>query len=299
MKDLVDRVAVVTGGASGIGRAMASRFATEGMKVVVSDIDAVALDVAVAELRGAGHDAIAVPCDVSRADELRALADATLETYGAVHVMCSNAGVVIGGRVDELTDDEWRWVLDVDLWSAIHGARIFLPLLERQGEGHLIATASTSGLSAAPFIGPYAVAKAGVIGLMECLRRELDERRSPVGASVLCPGPVKTAIVRSHATRPGAVGARSDTAAGRGFQADTGRYLAETGKEPAYVADLVVDAVRTNRFWILTHPEWGDVLRDRTEAMVTTGDLTSRPAPEPASEADADADAAVAPAGAG
>ena len=286
MKDLVDRVAVVTGGASGIGRAMAERFAGEGMKVVVSDIDVAALDTTVAELRLGGLEVVGVPCDVGRAEEIRSLADATLDAFGAVHVVCSNAGVVIGGRVDELTDDEWRWVLDVDLWSAIHGARIFLPLLEQQGEGHLIATASTSGLSAAPFIGPYAVAKAGVIGLMECLRRELDERRSPVGASVLCPGPVKTQIVQSHVNRPGAVGERSDTAEGRGFLTGTGAYLAETGKEPTDVAGLVVDAVRTNRFWVLTHPEWGDVLRDRTEAMVTTGELTSRPAP-------ADAEASV------
>jgi len=259
----------------------------------VSDIDVTALDATVADLRLGGHEAVGVPCDVRRVEELRALADATLDAFGAVHVVCNNAGVIVGGRVDELTDDEWRWVLDVDLWSAIHGARVFLPLLEQQGEGHLIATASTSGLSAAPFIGPYAVAKAGVVGLMECLRRELDERRSPVGASVLCPGPVKTQIVQSHTTRPGAVGARSDTVAGRGFVTGTGAYLADTGKEPAYVAGLVVDAVRTNRFWILTHPEWGDVLRGRTEAMVTTGALTGRPAPDPAAEAVAVSSAGV------
>ena len=277
MRELADRTAVVTGGASGIGRAMAERFAAEGMRVVVADIDAPALDGTVADLRAAGHEAVGVRTDVAKASDIRALADAALDAFGAVHLVCNNAGVVVGGRVDELTDDEWRWVIDVDLWSAIHGARVFLPLLERQGEGHLIATSSTSGLSAPPFIGPYAVAKAGVIGLMECLRRELEERQSPVGASVLCPGPVKTAIVQSHATRLGAEGERTDTAEGRSFLTGSGALLAETGKEPAAVADLVVDAVRTNRFWILTHPEWADVLRSRVEAMVTSGDLTGRP----------------------
>lgn len=277
MRELADRTAVVTGGASGIGRAMAERFAAEGMRVVVADIDAPALDGTVADLRAAGHDAVGVRTDVAKASEIRALAEAALDAFGAVHLVCNNAGVVVAGRVDELTEDEWRWVIDVDLWSAIHGARVFLPLLERQGEGHLIATSSTSGLSAPPFIGPYAVAKAGVIGLMESVRRELDERQSPVGASVLCPGPVKTAIVQSHATRLGAEGERTDTAEGRSFVTGSGALLAETGKEPAAVAELVVDAVRTNRFWILTHPEWADVLRSRVEAMVTTGDLTGRP----------------------
>ena len=277
MRELADRTAVVTGGASGIGRAMAERFAAEGMRVVVADIDAPALDETVADLRAAGHDAVGVRTDVAKASEIRALAEAALDAFGAVHLVCNNAGVVVAGRVDELTEDEWRWVIDVDLWSAIHGARVFLPLLERQGEGHLIATSSTSGLSAPPFIGPYAVAKAGVIGLMESVRRELEERQSPVGASVLCPGPVKTAIVQSHATRLGAEGERTDTAEGRSFLTGSGALLAETGKEPAAVAELVVDAVRTNRFWILTHPEWADVLRSRVEAMVTTGDLTGRP----------------------
>jgi len=277
MRELADRTAVVTGGASGIGRAMAERFAAEGMRVVVADIDAPALDGTVADLRAAGHEAVGVRTDVAKASDIRALAEAALDAFGAVHLVCNNAGVVVAGRVDELTEDEWRWVIDVDLWSAIHGARVFLPLLERQGEGHLIATSSTSGLSAPPFIGPYAVAKAGVIGLMESVRRELEERHSPVGASVLCPGPVKTAIVQSHATRLGAEGERTDTAEGRSFLTGSGALLAETGKEPAAVAALVVDAVRTNRFWILTHPEWADVLRSRVEAMVTTGDLTGRP----------------------
>jgi NAD(P)-dependent dehydrogenase (short-subunit alcohol dehydrogenase family) len=265
----------VTGGASGIGLAMVERFATEGMQVVVADVRPDPLDQVVGALRAAGHRAVGVPTDVSRLGDVQALADAALDEFGAVHVVCNNAGVVVGGRVEDLTDDEWRWVLDVDLWGAIHGIRVFLPLVERQGEGHLLSTSSTSGLVAPPFIAPYSVSKAGVVALMEAVRRELDHRSSPIGASVLCPGPVRTSIVGSGVGGPPID--RSDTAEGRAFVDGSGALLASTGKDPADVAALVVDAIRANRFWVLTHEEWADVLRRRVEAMVTTGELTSRP----------------------
>jgi NAD(P)-dependent dehydrogenase (short-subunit alcohol dehydrogenase family) len=268
---------VVTGAASGLGRAMVERFAAEGMNVVVADIDPTAIDATVDALKSAGHSALGVRTDVARVEDVRGLADAALEAYGAVHVVCNNAGVVLAGRVDGLTDDEWRWVVDVDLWGAIHGVRIFLPLIEAQGEGHLVSTASTSGLVAPPFIAPYSVSKAGVIMLMEAVRRELEARQSPIGASVLVPGPVRTPLVTSADSRSERLAHRSDTAEGRAFAADTGAYLAEIGKEPADVAELLVEGIRANRFWILTHPEWGDVLRRRIDAITTTGQLTDRP----------------------
>jgi len=277
MEDLEGRTAVVTGGAGGIGRAMVERFAAEGMNVVIADVRQKPIDQLVAELTDAGHRAIGVRTDVARLADIQALADATLEAFGAVHVVCNNAGVVVGGRVEDLTDDEWRWVVDVDLWGVVNGVRVFLPLLERQGEGHVVSTSSTSGLVAPPYISPYSVAKAGVTALMEALRRELDDRASPVGASVLVPGPVKTAIVRSGVDAPIGVGRRSQTAEGRAFVEESGAMLAEIGKEPAEVAGMVVDAIRTNRFWILTHDEWGDVMRRRVDAMTTSGALTSRP----------------------
>ena len=169
--------------------------------------------------------------------------------------------------------------IDVDLWGPVHGVRVFLPLLEAQGAGHLVSTASTSGLGAPVFNGPYSVAKAGVIALMETLRRELDDRGSPVGASVLVPGPVATPLIaRSASQARGAVTDRSETDEGRRFDEVSGTLL-DIGVAPDAVADMVVDAVRTNRFWILTHPEWAGVMRSRTEAMVTTGELTAR-APE-------------------
>jgi NAD(P)-dependent dehydrogenase (short-subunit alcohol dehydrogenase family) len=276
VKNLAGRTAVVTGGASGIGRAMVDRFAAEGMNVVVADVDVELLTATVAGVEAAGHRAVGVRTDVSRLADIRALADAALDAFGAVHVVCNNAGVVIGGRVDELTDDEWRWVLEVDLWGPIHGVRVFLPLIEQAGEGHIVSTASTSGLVAPPFIAPYSVAKAGVVMLMEATRRELDVRGSAVGASVLVPGPVNTGLVGSSRNRPDSL-ERSDTAEGRAFTESSGAYLADTGIDPAHVAGLVVDGIRANRFWILTHPEWEEVLRRRVEAITTTGQLTDRP----------------------
>jgi NAD(P)-dependent dehydrogenase (short-subunit alcohol dehydrogenase family) len=277
VKDLHGKTAVVTGAASGIGRAMVERFAAEGMRVVASDVDQAGIDAAVAAVAGLGGEAVGVRADVSRRQDVDGLAVAALDAFGAVHVVCNNAGVVIGGRVEDLTEEEWRWVVDVDLWGPIHGVRVFLPLLEAQGEGHINSTASTSGLGAPLFNAPYSVAKAGVIALMETVRRELDDRSSPIGASVLCPGPVATPLIeRSAANASGAVTARSDTAEGRRFDEVSGSLLGQVGLDPQAVAGMVVDAVRTNRFWILTHPEWADVMRRRTEAMVTTGDLTAR-----------------------
>ena len=277
MKDLAGRTAVVTGGASGIGRAMVDRFTAEDMNVVVADIDGAAAEATAVELVGAGGRAVGICTDVSRLDDIRALAEATVDSFGAVHVVCNNAGVVIGGRVEDLTDDEWRWVIDVDLWGAINGIRVFLPLIEAQGAGHLVSTSSTSGLVAPPFIGPYSVAKAGVITLMEAVRRELDARQSPVGASVLVPGPVDTPLLRSQHNRPATLTERSDTPEGRAFSSSSASYLARAGQDPAAVASLVVAAIRANRFWILTHPEWTDVLRRRVDAIMTTGMLTDRP----------------------
>ena len=221
--------------------------------------------------------AVGIRTDVSRLDDIRALAEATVDSFGAVHIVCNNAGVVIGGRVEDLTDDEWRWVIDVDLWGAINGIHVFLPLIEAQGAGHLLSTSSTSGMVAPPFIAPYSVAKAGVITLMEAVRRELDARQSPVGASVLVPGPVDTALLTGRHNRPDTVTQRSDTPKGRAFAWSSASYLATAGKDPATVAALVVAAIRANRFWILTHPEWTDVLQRRVDAIMTTGMLTDRP----------------------
>lgn len=277
MLDLQDRVAVVTGAASGIGRAIARRFVADGMKVVVSDIDDAAIARAVDELRAVGGDVVGVRADVGERAGVERLAAATIAAFGKVNVLCNNAGIVIGGRIELLTEAEWRRVIDIDLWGPIHGVRTFLPLIEAAGEGHIVSTSSTSGLGAPPFIAPYAVAKAGVIGLMESLRRELDERSSPIGASVLCPGPVKTSLMAASAELAKSIDDRSNTHEGAEFARTSGNMLQLGGKEPAEIASMVRDAIIENRFWIITHAEWGDVLRTRVDLMLDDGSLAPRP----------------------
>ncbi|MDA0979472.1 MAG: SDR family NAD(P)-dependent oxidoreductase, partial [Proteobacteria bacterium] len=201
MKEFSGKVAVVTGAASGIGLATATRFAEAGMKVVLADIEVPALEAAVASLREAGHTVTGVPTDVSKWDAVAHLADAAVEAYGTVNVLHNNAGVVVSGPIEELTLSDWEWVLGVDLWSVIYGIKAFLPIIKAAGEGHIVNTASTAGLQATSGIGPYNVAKFGVVAVTETLRKELDSAGSPVSASVLCPGAINTKIVVSKRNR--------------------------------------------------------------------------------------------------
>ncbi len=269
MDQLSGGVAVVTGAASGIGRAVAEAFAREGMRVVLADIEAAALDCAVTELRGDGHDVLGVVTDVSSVESVECLRDRAVEHFGAVDVLHNNAGVVAAGLVEEIPLETWRWVVDVDLWSVVYGIRAFVPLMKRRGRGHVISTSSSAGLQANPGIGPYNVAKFGVVAIAETLRVECAG--TGVSASVLCPGAVNTNIVRSERNRPAHVPESIGAVAER-FAASSARLLGEQGLAPAVVADMVVDAVRTDRFWIITHPGWIDVMRNRAAAMAD-GDL--------------------------
>ena len=257
------RVAVVTGAASGIGRATATRFAELGMRVVLADIERGALDAAVAKLEGQGHDVIGVETDVSKLDAIERLASATLEAFGQVNVVHNNAGVVRAGRLAELSVADWEWVLGVDLWSVIYGVKTFLPLIREAGEGHIVNTASSAGLQASPDIGPYNVAKFGVVALTETLQLELKGEKSAIGASVLCPGAIATRITESERNRPDAA---EDTATHRRFSEGAGKIVAE-GHAPESVAELIVDAIRQQHFWIMTHPAWIDVLKKRVDGM--------------------------------
>jgi NAD(P)-dependent dehydrogenase (short-subunit alcohol dehydrogenase family) len=238
------------------------------MKVVLADIEVPALEVAVATLQGNGCEVLGVPTDVSSWQAVQDLAQATMDAFGAVHVVHNNAGVVVSGPIADLSLEDWEWVLGVDLWSVIYGIKAFLPLIREAGEGHMINTASTAGLQSAPSIGPYNVAKFGVVALTETLRMELAAEKSAVSASVLCPGAINTRIVRSKRNRPEA-SARSHkaSAAEQRFEERSGRLLAEQGKDPAEVADLVVRAILEDEFWIITHPEWKNVLAERVAAM--------------------------------
>lgn len=275
MRDFAGKVAVVTGAASGIGRATATRFAQEGMKVVLADIEEAALEHAVQSLVDEGHEVVGVPTDVSSWEAIQALAERTMQAFGGVNVVHNNAGVVVSGPIAELTIADWEWVLGVDLWSVIYGVKAFLPLIKQTGEGHVVNTASTNGLVSGPAIGPYNVAKFGVVALTETLRRELEAEKSPVSASVLCPGAINTQIVTSKRNRPAesAKDHQSSTVE-QVFEERVGKLLAQVGKDPAEVADLVCKAIVADEFWILTHPDWKKVLQERVAALVKDNSLS-------------------------
>src|SRR5687767_9165350 len=205
MEQLRDRVAVITGGASGIGFATAEVLAREGARLVLADIERTALDAAVAKLRALGATTEGVLCDVSDRQSVQALADTAFEKMGAVHVAFLNAGVAVSGPVVDMSHEDWRWVIDVDLWGVIHGVESFVPrLVEQRQGGHVLATASFAGLVPNVGLGAYCVAKYGVVALMEVLHREL--RPHEIGASVLCPMRVHTRIDDSGRNRQSAYG---------------------------------------------------------------------------------------------
>lgn len=264
---------MVTGAGSGIGRAVAHRLGAAGMKVVVADIEPASLDATVTDLTAAGVEAVGRVTDVGRWAEIEALAELTMDTFGAVHVVHNNAGVVTGGPIEDLTLDDWKWVLGVDLWSVIYGVRAFLPLIKAAGVGHIVNTASTAGLQASAGIAPYNVAKFGVVGLTETLARELADTPA-INASVLCPGAVNTRIVESERNRPDDLADHHLTEVDRHFKERSAALLAK-GMDPAQVAELVHDGIATNRFWIVTHEPWKQLMVDRATALATDGSLFS------------------------
>jgi NAD(P)-dependent dehydrogenase (short-subunit alcohol dehydrogenase family) len=272
MKDFAGRVAVVTGAASGIGRALAARFAAAGMKVVLADVEEQALAVAADELGVRGATVAGVPTDVSRASDVETLARRTLETFGAVHVVCNNAGVVAAGVSWQLTLADWEWVLGVNLWGVIHGVRTFVPILiDQKTEGHVVNTASLAGLVASPFNASYTVSKFGVVALSETLQHELALLGTPVRVSVLCPGWVNTRIIDAGRNRPASLAGepapQAQTEMERMLEA-TARQLLAAGLAPERVADRVFDAIRDERFYILTHPEFTPLVRTRMEDIL-------------------------------
>lgn len=261
-------VTVVTGAGSGIGAALAAAFGAEGGRVVLADVEVGALERVEAFLRAKGVETLVVPTDVSDADAVSRLARATLDRFGRVDVVCNNAGVSTFNALADQTLDDWRWVIGVNLWGVVHGVQVFIPILRAQGTpAHIVNTSSVAGLwSGVPFIGPYAVSKVGVVSLSETLREEL--RGSAIGVSVLCPGSVETNVMESERNRPVAMGSETRTAAGEQMRMlIRGGFTGPDGKSPATVAAMVVDAIRRDRFWIITHASTGPTLEARFAAI--------------------------------
>jgi len=267
VEHLQGKVAVITGGASGIGKAVAAKAAAEGMKVVIGDIEEGALKEAERDLAADGTDVLAVVTDVSDAASVRALRDRALDRFGAVHLVHNNAGVGTGGPVWEVPEADWRWILGVNLWGVVHGIATFVPLLIEQGEGHVVNTASIAGLTTAPFLGPYNATKQAVVAISETLYKDLQIAGiAGIGVSVLCPGFVQTRIAESDRNRPGWAPDR-DVEGAPEMRAAI-QAMVDGGIPTAAVADRVLDAVRTDTFYILTHPELNEAVRTRFDDIV-------------------------------
>lgn len=269
MQEFKDKVAVVTGAASGIGRAMAERFARAGMKIVLADVEEKALEQAAAEIAASGAETLAVPTNVAKAADVEALAQATLDRFGKVHVVCNNAGVAISAPCWTHTLADWEWVLGVNLWGVVHGVRVFTPILLAQGEeGHIVNTGSVAGLMSGPGMGIYSVTKHSVVTLSETLYQELVMMGARVRVSVLCPGFVKTRIFDSARNRPAELADTAPRPPGAMEMEQMGRLLLAGGLEPKVIAEKVFEAIRDERFYILPHPEFKERVRSRLDDII-------------------------------
>ena len=276
MKEFQGRVAVITGGASGIGLGIARALANRGMKLVIADLNQETIDAALNDFSAVGVEAMGVLCDVSKLEQVQNLADKTMEKYGAVHVLCNNAGVGIPTSAREIKLEDWKWIIDVDLWGPIYGVKIFAPLIEAQGEGHISATSSMAGLISANKMGAYSVAKHGVVALMTALERELRSKKSQVTASVLCPGPINTNISRNSVSyRPPMLKPNSSKKSS-GKRGASIQAILEDGMAPDEVGELVATAIRDDKFWILTHPWWVKGVQRQLDALREDQTLTKQ-----------------------
>lgn len=259
MDAFTDRVAVVTGAGSGIGRALTLALAREGTKVVVADVDEAAMESVAREARDHGAQAVTVRTDVTELAQVQALAERAWKTFGAVHVLCNNAGVAAWGGLEKATHRDWQWVLGVNLWGVIHGIEAFVPRMIAGGQlGHIVNTASMAGLIASQGLGVYNTSKYAVVGLSETLAKDL--KPYGIGVSVLCPMGVETRIRESERNRPAAL--RNEPGTAEAAVELIGRYLT-----PDTVAGMVLDAMRRGELYVITHDEGLEPLRRRFDRM--------------------------------
>lgn len=272
MKQFKDRVAVITGGASGIGLGLAERCLREGMKVVIADIEKSALLRAEKELKTSYTDVLAVEVDVSSVKDVESLAGQALDAFGSVHLLFNNAGVGKGGVIWENTLDDWTWLINVNLWGVIHGVKVFVPImLDQKSECHIVNTASIAGLNSAPGVGIYRMTKHAVVSISETLHHDLRGYGAQIGVSVLCPGPVSTRVLDAERNRPEGLSNTAEetiTTPERLSFITWFRNRVENGMRPEQVAEQVFRAIQENRFYIITHPEYKEAIKLRMEDIL-------------------------------
>lgn len=276
MQELTGRVAVVTGAASGIGRGIAQAFAAEGMSIVLADIEPEPLAQTTRELEASGASVLSVECDVANPESVQTLAERSRSTFGAVHVLCNNAGVIgsVGRKLWEEPPEEWDWIMGVNVRGMLNGIRSFVPaMLESDEPGHIVNTSSMAGLMCG--LGIYGVSKHAIVALTESLSIEL--RGTKIGASVLCPGAIDTRIPTAKRNRPKTDGSNPtpEDEEPTAFGLEFAERLA-AGMNPKQVGPIVVDAIRDDRFYVLTHPKLMQLARLRMERLVTGGKPTLR-----------------------
>ncbi len=270
MKEFRGKVAVITGAASGIGRGIAERCVSEGMNVVLADIDEANLAQAESELKTEGGSVLSVRTDVSRRSDVELLAQKALDAFGQVHLLFNNAGVGAGGAPWEATWNDWEWVIGVNLWGVIHGVKVFTPLMLRQNtDCHIVNTSSTAGLVVGGGSAPYAATKHAVVALSESLYLALQQRKSLVKVSVLCPGLVRTNIADAERNRPAAL-RNEPVPLPPEMQAGLAAFkaLIEASMPPLQVADAVFDGIKKEQFYILPDPEWIEAIQLRTDQLL-------------------------------
>lgn len=270
MKDFHNKVAVITGAASGIGRAIAERCVRTGVKVVLADIEETPLVKAGDELKELGGSVLCVRTDVSRRTDVESLARQAFDAFGQVHLLFNNAGVAAGGAPWEATWNDWDWVIGVNLWGVIHGVKIFTPLMLAQNtECHIVNTSSTAGLVVGGGSATYAATKHAIVALSECLYLSLQQRNSPVKVSVLCPGLTRTNIINAERNRPEEL--RNEPAPLTSeMQAGLAAFKAalDASMPPDQVAEAVFSAIEKEQFYILPDPRWTEVIRLRTTDLL-------------------------------